>query len=158
MRDVVSYVDLHRPSQRGGCGSSGFLPHPPEPEEGLAVVTDRRGEADDPTAARGLPHTLRAGRSCDLRRHRASTSGTAYVVDCLEAALWAFHRSDSFKDGALLAVNLGDDADTTGAVFGQLAGAYYGEQGIPEAWRSRLAYRELIERYAEQLCALGRPA
>jgi len=84
--------------------------------------------------------------------------GTGYVVDCLEAALWAFHRSDSFKDGALLAVNLGDDADTTGAVFGQLAGACYGEQGIPEAWRSRLAYRELIERYAEQLCALARRA
>jgi len=55
-------------------------------------------------------------------------------------------------------VNLGDDADTTGAVYGQIAGAYYGEQGIPEAWRSRLAYRELIERYPEQLCALGRPA
>jgi ADP-ribosylglycohydrolase len=82
--------------------------------------------------------------------------GTGYVVDCLEAALWAFHRSDSFKNGALLAVNLGDDADTTGAVYGQLAGAYYGEQGIPEAWRSRLAYRELIERYAEQFCALAR--
>jgi ADP-ribosyl-[dinitrogen reductase] hydrolase len=76
----------------------------------------------------------------------------------LEAALWAFHRSGSFKDGALLAVNLGDDADTTGAVYGQLAGAYYGEQGIPEAWRSRLAYRELIERYAEQLRALARRA
>ena len=84
--------------------------------------------------------------------------GTGYVVDCLEAALWALHRSYSFKGGALLAVNLGDDADTTGAVYGQIAGAYYGEQGIPEAWRSRLAYRELIERYPEQLCALGRPA
>ena len=50
--------------------------------------------------------------------------GSGYVVDCLEAALWAFHRSETFRDGALLAVNLGDDADTTGAVYGQLAGAY----------------------------------
>ena len=81
--------------------------------------------------------------------------GTGYVVDCLEAALWAFHRSTSFKEGALLAVNLGDDADTTGAVYGQLAGVYYGEQGIPEAWRSGLAHRELIERCAEQLCAVA---
>jgi len=84
--------------------------------------------------------------------------GTGYVVDCLEAALWAFHRSETFREGALLAVNLGDDADTTGAVYGQIAGAYYGKQGIPEAWRSRLAYRELIERHAEQLCALARRA
>ncbi|HSB81875.1 MAG TPA: ADP-ribosylglycohydrolase family protein, partial [Candidatus Methylomirabilis sp.] len=81
--------------------------------------------------------------------------GTGYVVDCLEAALWVFHRSDTFKDGAPLAVNLGDDADTTGAVYGQLAGAYYGEEGIPEAWRVKLAYREVIERYAEQLRSLA---
>jgi len=125
---------------------------------GLAVVADRRGECNDPAAASGLLHTLRAGRSCGLRRHRASTSGTAYVVDCLEAALWAFHRSDSFKDGALLAVNPGEDAHTTGAVYGQIAGAFYGEQGIPNAWRSRLAYRELIERYAEQCCSIAHPA
>ena len=81
--------------------------------------------------------------------------GSGYVVDSLEAALWAFHRSHSFKDGALLAVNLGDDADTTGAVYGQLAGAYYGEEGIPEAWRVKLAYREVIEGYAEQLRLLA---
>jgi hypothetical protein len=48
MRDVVSYVNLLQPSQRGRCGSSGFLPHPPEPEPSLAVVTDRRGEREDP--------------------------------------------------------------------------------------------------------------
>ena len=43
--------------------------------------------------------------------------GSGYVVESLEAALWAFHRSDSFREGALLAVNLGDDADTTGAIL-----------------------------------------
>jgi ADP-ribosylglycohydrolase len=68
--------------------------------------------------------------------------GTGYVVDCLEAALWAFAHSDSFEEGALLAVNLGDDADTTGAVFGQIAGAYYGYEGIPADWREKLAWRE----------------
>ncbi|MEO0017857.1 MAG: hypothetical protein RLZZ522_1140 [Verrucomicrobiota bacterium] len=77
--------------------------------------------------------------------------GTGYVVASLEAALWAFHRSDSFEEGALLAVNLGDDADTTGAVFGQLAGAYFGKSGIPGRWLERLHDRELIERMAEQL-------
>jgi len=77
--------------------------------------------------------------------------GRGYVVDCLEAALWAFHRSETFRDGALRAVNLGDDADTTGAVYGQLAGAYYGEDGIPASWRAMLAHRDRIEGYADQL-------
>ena len=77
--------------------------------------------------------------------------GSGYVVRSLEAALWAFHRSDSFEEGCLLAANLGDDADTTAAVYGQLAGVFYGEGGIPEGWRSKLAYRTLIESYAEKL-------
>lgn len=76
---------------------------------------------------------------------------TAYVVDTLEAALWAFHRSTNFRDGALLAVNLGNDADTTGAVYGQLAGAFYGYGAIPAEWREKLVHRELIEGLATQL-------
>ena len=54
-------------------------------------------------------------------------------------------------EGALLAVNLGNDADTTGAVYGQIAGAFYGYAGIPEEWRTRIAQRELIESLAGQL-------
>jgi len=81
--------------------------------------------------------------------------GTGYVVESLEAALWAFYRSKSFKEGCLMAVNLGDDADTTGAIYGQLAGAFYGEQGIPESWCSKLAHRSLIESFADQLFDLS---
>ncbi len=81
--------------------------------------------------------------------------GTGYVVKSLEAALWAFYHSQSFEEGCLLAVNLGDDADTTGAVYGQLAGAFYGEQGIPQSWRDKLAHRDLIEYFAEQLFSLA---
>lgn len=81
--------------------------------------------------------------------------GTGYVVDSLEAALWAFYHSESFQAGCLLAVNLGDDADTTGAVFGQLAGAYYGEDSIPETWRSKLALNDLIRDYADQIFKLS---
>ena len=77
--------------------------------------------------------------------------GTGYVVHSLEAALWAFYRSDSFEQGCLLAVNLGDDADTTGAIYGQLAGAYYGAAAIPIGWREKLAKRELIESLANRL-------
>ena len=64
--------------------------------------------------------------------------GSGYVTQCLEAALWAFADTDDFRSGALAAANLGDDADTTAAVYGQLAGAYYGLEAIPPDWRSRL--------------------
>ena len=61
--------------------------------------------------------------------------GTGYVVKSLEAALWAFHKAGDFAEGCLLAANLGDDADTTPAIYGQLAGAHYGFDSIPERWR-----------------------
>lgn len=80
--------------------------------------------------------------------------GTGYVVDCLEAALWAFANHDDFDSGALAAVNLGDDADTTGAVYGQIAGAYYGASGIRGEWLDRLAMRDVIEDLAARLAAL----
>jgi ADP-ribosyl-[dinitrogen reductase] hydrolase len=72
--------------------------------------------------------------------------GSGYVVKSLEAALWAFARATSLRDALLRAVNLGDDADTTGAVCGQMAGALWGESGIPEELRSGLAGRDLLER------------
>ena len=59
-------------------------------------------------------------------REPPEIKGSGYVVESLEAALWAFDRSQDFREGALMAVNLGDDADTTGAIYGQIAGAYYG--------------------------------
>ena len=80
--------------------------------------------------------------------------GSGYVVESLEAALWAFHNSDNFADGALLAVNLGDDSDTTGAVYGQIAGAFYGESEIPSHWLDILARRKLIIDFADWLYQL----
>lgn len=81
--------------------------------------------------------------------------GSGYVVDSLEAALWAFFRTGTFAEGALWAVNLGEDADTTAAVYGQLAGAYYGVAAIPTQWRQRLALREVIEQLAAELYRLA---
>ena len=77
--------------------------------------------------------------------------GAGYVVLSLEAALWAFRGSTCFRDGALLAVNLGDDADTTGAIYGQIAGAHYGVEAIPAEWRRRLTMKAEIESLADQL-------
>ena len=87
----------------------------------------------------------------------AAIRGSGYVVASLEAALWAFAKGETFEEGALLAVNLGDDADTTGAVYGQLAGAFYGEEGIPARWRGRLYWREEIARMADRLWTAGVP-
>ena len=77
--------------------------------------------------------------------------GNGFVVRSLEAALWAFYRSDSFRDGALRAVNLGNDADTTGAIYGQLAGAFYGVNAIPGDWIERLTMRDFIRERADAL-------
>jgi ADP-ribosyl-[dinitrogen reductase] hydrolase len=83
--------------------------------------------------------------------------GTGYVVESLEAALWAFNRSKSFREGALLAVNLGNDADTTGAIYGQIAGAFYGAEQIPPEWRVKLTMHDFIQEKADQLFAMAEP-
>ena len=87
-------------------------------------------------------------------KHPPEIRGTGYVVDALEAALWAFWNSDSYEEGALKAVNLGDDADTTGAIYGQLAGAYYGVKAIPREWRYKIAMQGDILGFAERLFQL----
>lgn len=71
----------------------------------------------------------------------ADLPASGYVIDTLEAALWAFQSTNSFEAGCLRAVNLGNDADTTGAVFGQLAGAFYrGSDWVPNEWVQQLAH------------------
>jgi len=71
--------------------------------------------------------------------------GSGYVVKTLEASLWAFHDAKDFRQAILRAVNLGDDADTVGAVCGQLAGAHWGESGIPLEWLDGLAHKEMLD-------------
>ena len=82
--------------------------------------------------------------------------GTGYVVDALETALWAFHRSRDFREGALLPVNLGDDADTIGAIYVQIAGAHYEADAIPAEWRERLTMNNEIASMADSLYAHAR--
>ncbi len=86
-------------------------------------------------------------------RHKkeAEIKGSGYVVESLAAALWCFLHSDSYEEAVLKAVNLGDDADTTAAVCGQLAGAYYGESGIPLQWLNAVAMGQEIGRIADML-------
>ena len=77
--------------------------------------------------------------------------GTGYVVESMEAALWAFHRSRNFREGDLCAANLGDDADTTAAIYGQIAGAYYGAGAIPAEWLDLLTMVSEISSMADNL-------
>lgn len=98
-----------------------------------------------------VPEIAAVAAGSFLEKEPPEIRGSGYVAESLEAALWAFARSDNFREGCLLAVNLGDDADTTAAVYGQLAGAFYGASGIPDLWVDRLAYRDEIITLADEL-------
>jgi ADP-ribosylglycohydrolase len=98
-----------------------------------------------------VPEIENIARGSFKRKEPPEIKGTGYVVQSLEAALWAFHKGKDFREGALLAVNLGDDADTTGAVYGQIAGAFYGYEGMPERWRSTVAQADMLNGMADRL-------
>jgi ADP-ribosyl-[dinitrogen reductase] hydrolase len=83
----------------------------------------------------------------------AEIHGTGYVVDSLEAALWCFQTTETYAQAVLAATNLGDDADTTAAICGQVAGAYYGESGLPMPWLELVTMRSQITHLADQLYA-----
>lgn len=82
---------------------------------------------------------------------RKHVHSSGYYKDTYEAALWAVGTTDNFEDAVVQAVNLGDDADTVGAVAGQLAGAMYGYPSIPIRWLETLSWKKRISTMAEQL-------
>jgi ADP-ribosyl-[dinitrogen reductase] hydrolase len=86
-------------------------------------------------------------------KSRDQIQSTGYVVHSLEAALWAVDHADGFESAVLTAANLGGDADTVAAITGQLAGALWGCSGIPESWRTYLAWSTKIHELAASLYA-----
>ena len=78
-------------------------------------------------------------------------SGSGYVIESLISALWCFMNSSSFKECVLLAANIGNDADTTAAISGQIAGAFYGMSGIPNSWVESIV---MIEEIKDIACVL----
>ena len=84
-------------------------------------------------------------------RHRDEIQSSGYVVHSLEAALWSVGRTADFRGAVLLAANLGDDADTTAAITGQLAGALAGASALPSSWSRKVAMRQKIVSLAEAL-------
>ncbi|MDL5037988.1 ADP-ribosylglycohydrolase family protein [Comamonas resistens] len=93
------------------------------------------------------------GTWMDKSREQISSSG--YVVHSLEAALWCFARHDSFEAAVLEVANLGDDADTTAAITGQIAGAFWGRGGIPAHWLAKLHQEQDIRGLALSLHQLS---
>ena len=88
----------------------------------------------DATTWSGSPAIESIARGDYRAKAEAAIRGSGYVVKSLEAALWCFDKTGSFDEAVLRAANLGDDADTTAAVCGQIAGAFYGVAGIPQRW------------------------
>ncbi|MGZ8238123.1 MAG: ADP-ribosylglycohydrolase family protein [Methylobacter sp.] len=120
----------------------------------IRALTDQEKEQilfADGVSFDGVPKIQRIALGDYRTKSEDTVRGTGYVVDCLEAALWCFWTTDNFESAILKAANLGDDADTTAAVCGQLAGAYYGMSGIPKHWLERLVQREMIQGLADRL-------
>ena len=104
-------------------------------------------EADEPRVAAVLRDALEASR--------AEIIASGYVLDTLKAALWAVLHSEDFEQALIEAVNLGDDADTVGALTGALAGALYGERAIPVRWSAALTVTQRLNDAAERLADLA---
>ena len=105
------------------------------------------------TSFRGEPKIMAIARGQYEDKSIKQIRGTGYVVESLEAALWCFHHSETFEAAILKAANLGDDADTTAAICGQMAGAFYGASGIPTQWLQKLAMKNEITKLADRLFA-----
>jgi ADP-ribosyl-[dinitrogen reductase] hydrolase len=123
-----------------------------------AILGAPRAALLAPQAWPGDPGIAAAANGIWRGRERAAVRSSGYVLHTLEAALWAVDRTDSFEAAVVLAVNLADDADTVGAVTGQLAGALYGLSGIPARWLAPLAWRERLLAAADALLDAGAAA
>lgn len=116
------------------------------------VITAKPKSASDHFLERFEPYT---SLNSFLNKPALEIRSSGYVLDTLEAALWAFFTTSSFREGAIKAVNLGGDADTVAAVYGGLAGAFYGDDQIPEEWLRDMKRLDLVEDVVGKLIAKG---
>ncbi len=143
---ILGQPDVLRPRPWIGIETDGLRPrHFISGADDNLTLKHRTGE----TAL----HEIAQGPWRGKARDQIRSSG--YVLHTLEAALWAVGTSSTFEEAVALAVNLGDDADTVGAVTGQLAGALYGASAIPERWLHPLAWRDQIIAVADELVAVS---
>ncbi len=115
-------------------------------EDRSTILSPSWGPLIELNAAKPLhPQVFSVAHGSFRQKSPPAIRGSGWVVQSLEAALWAFHDAANFDEAVLRAVNLGDDADTTGAVCGQFAGAFWGESGISASLRDGLARMDMIE-------------
>lgn len=110
-------------------------------------------EAIEQFNGRRMQSDLREVLKGERREESRMIISSGYVVHTMDVALWALESTSSFEEGLVKVVNLGGDADTAGAVFGQLAGSLYGVDAIPTRWKNKVHLREEIEALASQLIA-----
>lgn len=127
-----------------------------------AILWELREGKDLKTLMEQLPDTEERGMAIGRIKkgffrtaNRNDIASTGYVIDTLEAALWSCYHARSFEDALVKAVNLADDADTVAAVTGQIAGAAWGKDAIPERWLEPLAWQDTITHMAGGLANLG---
>jgi ADP-ribosyl-[dinitrogen reductase] hydrolase len=101
------------------------------------------------------PEVIELSNGSWTQKSRDEISSEGYVVHTLEAALWSVHTTDSFEQALIKAVNLGHDADTVGAVTGQIAGALYGVQSIPARWKDVLVKSDHLENTLNSLLTVS---
>ncbi|WP_409318966.1 ADP-ribosylglycohydrolase family protein [Pseudomonas sp. KCJK9016] len=162
---VLFYFPDARRIRRFAADSSRTTHAAPEAVECCQLFAELLGKALEGASKaelRSLPPTFSQpkvaaiARGDYLDKSEREIRGSGYSVESLEAALWCFQNTDSFAAAVLQAANLGDDADTTAAIVGQLAGAHYGVQGIPSGWLEKLHDGAEIAAIAERLLSASR--
>jgi len=106
---------------------------------------------ENAAAAVSAPKVLQIARGSFAAKSQEEIRGSGYAVASLEAALWCCMQTETFRDAVLCAANLGDDADTTAAIVGQIAGAHYGGSAIPPDWTGQLHMEQEIRALASRL-------
>jgi len=154
IHDVSALTHAHMRSKMA-CGLYYFLVKAILEREGKDSLSDclqtgfDRGFSFYRKGMLNMVELVRFERLSDMEKFRAvpenTIKGSGYVLEAFEAAVWSLLQADNYKDAILVAVNLGDDTDTTAAIAGGLAGLYYGYDAIPEAWRECIVQREWIE-------------
>jgi ADP-ribosyl-[dinitrogen reductase] hydrolase len=135
----------------------------PEAARAAAVAQSRTTHASDDclryadnlAAVLLLGDVSSAKDALDPATSEDAVKSSGYVRHTYEAAVWCVANTSDFREAVLKAANLGDDADTVGAVTGQIAGRIYGESQIPATWLDRLAWREELTTLADELYAMG---
>lgn len=147
-------------ARAGAIGLSSYCPAIQVRPEGRCHAASRLHHITDSVAQDGLTSSavISIAHVDYLSKSRDQIQGSGYCVASLEAALWSFATTESFEAAILAAANLGDDADTTAAITGQVAGAFYGVDNIPHHWREQLYMSEDIDSMARGLLHRdGRP-